>query len=79
MRRIKDDGNNDVSDESGWVFDKLANNMVWRYGTERACNLVGRYVTIVADYTLIPTPYEIALCHFGVMGNRIPIPDETEL
>ena len=40
------------------------------------CGLVGRYVTILADYSLIPTPYEIALCQFGVLGNRIVIPDE---
>ena len=69
--------------ESGWVYDGKANlssqGLVWRYGTERTCNLVGRYVTIVADYSAIAKPFEIALCQFGVMGNRIPILDETKL
>ena len=68
--------------ESGWVYDGKANlngqGLVWRYGTERPCNLVGRYVTIVADYSAIAKPFEIALCQFGVMGNRIPIPGEPE-
>ena len=49
--------------QSGWVFDQFAQDngitdgMVWRYGTERPCNLVGRYVTIFADYSVIPKPY----------------------
>ena len=68
--------------QSGWVVDQHSSNptadgMVWRYGTERACNLVGRYVTIFADYSAIAKPFEIALCQFGVLGNRIPIPDEV--
>ena len=39
--------------QSGWVFDQFEDGMVWRYGTERPCNLVGRYVTIFADYSAI--------------------------
>ena len=75
---ILDDG----SPQSGWVYDPTIyntspNGFVWRYGTERPCNLVGRYVTIVADYSLVPKPFEIALCHWGVMGDRTPIPDEV--
>ena len=73
----------DGSPESGWVYDGNTivlpgiNGYVWRYGTERPCNLVGRYVTIFADYSSIATPYEIGLCQWGVMGNRIPILDEV--
>ena len=56
--------------------------MVWRSGTERPCNLVGRYVTIFADYSTIaataPYTFEIALCHWGIMGNRVPILVEEE-
>ena len=56
--------------------------MVWRYGTEKPCNLVGRYVTIFADYSTLaataPYTFEIALCHWGIMGNRIPITDEVD-
>ena len=66
--------------ESGWVYDGKANlngqGLVWRYGTERPCNLVGRYVTIFADYSEMVGPYEIALCNLAVLGNRIIIPDE---
>ena len=51
--------------------------MVWRYGRERPCNLIGRYVTIFADYSAMVGTYEIALCHWGIMGSRIPIPDEV--
>ena len=44
----------DGSSQSGYVYDPFAYNdaggpddgMVWRYGTERPCNLIGRYVTI---------------------------------
>ena len=28
-----------------------ADGMVWMFGTEKPCNLEGRYVTIVADYS----------------------------
>ena len=73
----------DGGPQSGWVYDATFSNtadngMVWRYGTERPCNLVGRYVTIFADYSAIPKPYEIALCQFGVMGKRVYIPDKVE-
>ena len=51
--------------------------MVWRYGTERPCNLVGRYVSIVADISERAT-FKIQLCHFAVLGQREPIPDEVE-
>ena len=82
---ITDDG----SPQSGWGYDQLGDyshhtgwgvlatdiGRVWRYGTERPCNLVGRYVSIVADYSSIPT-HEIALCNWGVMG-REPIVDEV--
>ena len=66
-----------TSAQSGWVNDPRFSALVWRYGTERPCNLVGRYVTIVADYSAVPKPIEIALCHFGVMGKRTIIPDEV--
>ena len=64
----------DGSAQSGYVEDPSthvtwhvsngapSDGLVWRYGTERPCNLVGRYVTIFADYSGVPTPYEIALC-----------------
>ena len=69
---------NDGSAQSGWVNDpRYGALFVWRYGTERPCNLVGRYVTIVADYSAVAKPFEIALCQFGVMGKRIPVPDEV--
>ena len=55
---ILDDG----SPQSGWVYDPKFSYNVWRYGTERPCNLVGRYVTIVADYSAMVGSYEIALC-----------------
>ena len=74
----------DGSPQSGWVYDQFyfthvpsSGGLAWRYGTERPCNLVGRYVTIVADYSAVAKPFEIALCQFGVMGKRIPIPDEV--
>ena len=67
----------DGSSESGWVRDPRFNRNVWRYGTERPCNLVGRYVTIFADYSAVSKPSEIALCSFGIMGNRTPVPDEV--
>ena len=41
------------------------------------CNLVGQYVTIVADYSDVTPPYEIALCSWGILGDGIPIPDEV--
>ena len=71
---IADDG----STNSGWVYDPKPDQNVWRYGTERPCNLIGRYVTIVADYSAVQKPFEIALCHWGILGNREPIPDEVE-
>ena len=66
----------DDSPESGWVFDGDEAANVWRYGTERPCNLAGRYVTIVANYRDVTKPYEIALCQWAVLGNRIILPDE---
>ena len=44
---IADDG----TTNSGWVYDPRVGFNVWRFGTERPCNLVGRYVTIMADYS----------------------------
>ena len=79
----------DGSAQSGYVEDLLtqvswhvsngapSDGLVWRYGTERPCNLVGRYVTIFADYSAVSKPSEIALCSFGIMGNRTPVPDEV--
>ena len=58
-----------VSAQSGWYSDAKYGTQ-WRYGTERPCNLVGRYVTIYADYSAVEKPNEIALCYWGVMGNR---------
>ena len=55
-----------------------SDGMVWRYGTERPCNLEGRYVTIFADYSEVPTPFEIALCQWGIMGTRTTIADVVE-
>ena len=37
---------------------------------------MGRYVTIFADYSTVPKPYEIALCQYGVLGEGTPIVDE---
>ena len=34
-------------------------------------------MNIVADYSAISKPYEIALCQFLVMGQRTIIPDEV--
>ena len=46
---------NDPSDvkaaESGWVYDPFPGLDVWRYGTERPCNLEGQYITFEADYS----------------------------
>ena len=67
---------NDGSSESGWVHDPYPNRDVWRYGTERPCNLNGRYVSILADYSTVSTPYEIALCQFAVLGEETPIVEE---
>ena len=64
---IADDG----STNSGYVYDALHDQNVWRYGTERPCNLRGRYVTIFADYSAITKPYEIALCQIGIMGDPL--------
>ena len=61
---------NDDSLQSGWIYDPKPREDVWRYGTERPCNLVGQYVTIFADYSSFTTSYEIALCQWGVMGSR---------
>ena len=54
----------DDSLSSGWVVDpffwnyvNVEDSKVWRCGTERSCNLVGRYVSIVADYTEIAKPF----------------------
>ena len=81
---IADDG----SAQSGWVDEDLdaATANVWRYGTERPCNLAGRYFSIIADYTgvaatapfhLAPTgAYEIGLCNLAVMGTGDIIPEE---
>ena len=73
-----------TSAQSGWVYDghtsnSAADDLVWRYGTERPCNLVGRYVTIFADYSAIAKPYEIALCNLAVLGpdEEVIIPDEV--
>jgi len=72
-----------TSAQSGWVYDghtfnSAADGLVWRYGTERPCNLLGRYVTIFADYSLVQKPFEIALCNLAVLGPDeeviIPIP-----
>ena len=72
-----------TSAQSGWVVDpnlynSAADDIVWRYGTERPCNLVGRYITIFADYSEVAKPFQIALCQFGVMGSEIPVLDEVQ-
>ena len=38
---------------------------------------MGRYVTIVADYSTISKPFEIALCNFMVMGEPISYAEEV--
>ena len=79
----------DGSEQSGWVHDPVSlssfgtnggvgqDGLVWRCGTERPCKLKGRYVTIYANYSAIQTPFEIALCHWGIMGSRVPVSDEV--
>ena len=70
---------NDGSPESGWIDDPWRGPNVWRYGTERPCNLEGRYVHIVADYSdPLTRPTEIAICTVGVMGNYI-VEEETSV
>ena len=77
-----------TSAQSGWVYDGYtasnggsapADGIVWRYGTERACNLVGRYVSIVADYSTVTPPYEISLCQWAIMGGPAPPVEEEEV
>ena len=75
-----------TSAQTGWYVDPHTNNipsqgaaadgMCWKYGTERACNLVGRYVTIFADYSNVTPPFEIALCSWGIMGGPVPTVEE---
>ena len=71
---------NDGSSQSGHFYDPKYRRWIWRYGTERPCNLFGRYVSIIADYSAIAMvgSYEIALCQWGVLGNRIVVPEEVQ-
>ena len=46
----------------------LWDHNVRRRGFEAWCNLEGRYVHLVADYTSIPT-YEFSICALGLMGT----------
>ena len=50
------------------------NNKQFRFGKEVWCNLEGRYMSIVADFTGVgntwDTDYDIDLCHVAVMGTE---------
>ena len=61
----------DTSAESGWVYDTVPNpdDYVWRYGTERSCDLKGKYITFEADFSSEASNYEKTICIIGVMGN----------
>ena len=47
------------------------NGNVWNYGKEIWCNLQGRYMTIVADYSHLESQsYQVSLCSVGIMGTE---------
>ena len=42
---------------------------MWSFGKEVWCNLEGRYVHIVADYSHL-SGATVSLCHLGIMGTK---------
>ena len=79
----------------GWYYDaRTASDGVnggtaWTYGIEKWCNLEGRYMYIIADFShLLQSPYSystytMSLCNLGIMGTKYehnePPPTEITL
>ena len=75
---------NDSANRHTWNVEGMEYNDVWNYGKEVWCNLEGRYMHIVADFThLIGTNFNVNLCSVGIMGTQYiradPLPETLEI